>query len=474
MMRLDDTITAISTPIGTNGIGIVRLSGPEALSVADKVFLPADGKRPSEFASHTLRYGWIVNSSQFTVHSSQKKKNLQSGIVDEVLLTVMRAPKTYTKEDIVEINCHSGIVILKSIMELLLKSGARLALPGEFTKRAYLNGRIDLVQAEAVMDVINSQTQDALNAALGQLQGRLSGQISALRDSLVDILARLEASIDFSDQPVEPFSREELLKQTQVISQSVKRLLDSADKGTMLREGVTCVICGKPNVGKSSLLNALLKRDRAIVTPVPGTTRDSLEETIDLCGIPLRLVDTAGIMRATDLAEKEAVKRSRRCLQEAALVLLVLDAGQKLAADDFKIAGDIGRKPALVILNKQDLPAKIDICEAQNVLPGRKVLSVSALRGTAMDRLEKEIADFIWQGKAVCCDELLITNIRHKEALIRAQKSLARAVKAVKGRGAEIVALEMKEAQASLGQIIGDISCEDILERIFSQFCIGK
>jgi len=296
----DDTIAAISTPVGKSGIGIVRLSGRSALSIADKIFVPSDGKCPSQFPTHQLNYGWIKD-------------------IDEVLLSVMRAPRTYTREDIVEINCHSGIVILKKILELLLKHGARLAAPGEFTKRAYLSGRIDLAQAEAVLDVVNSQTHIALNVALGQLKGRLSRKVRALRKGLLDILTQLELSIDFSDQDVEPVSRQELSQRMNRLWQDLKELSESADKGTILRQGLACAICGKPNVGKSSLLNALLRRDRAIVTPIPGTTRDTLEETVDLSGIPLRLVDTAGISQGRNLAEKQAVKRSRTALKEADL-----------------------------------------------------------------------------------------------------------------------------------------------------------
>ena len=434
----------------------MRLSGKGALSIAEKVFVASNGKRPRQFPSHTLHYGWIKD-------------------IDEVLLGVMRAPRTYTREDIVEINCHSGIVVLRKILGLVLKCGARLATPGEFTKRAYLNGRIDLAQAEAVLDVINSQTQDALGAALRQLQGRLSRKISALRKNLLEILAQIEASIDFSDQDIEPKSLQELLKKVKQISRDLKELLDSADKGAILREGITCVICGKPNVGKSSLLNALLKRDRAIVTPIPGTTRDVLEETIDLFGIPLRLVDTAGIIQARDLVEKEAVKRSRKALKEADFAFLVLDASQRLTSEDFAISRYISQKPIFVVLNKQDLPAKITLDEVGEFLPGRKVLNVSALRGRGLNRLEKEATDFIWQGKVGSNANILVTNMRHRQALKKAKGALRRAIKALKiNQGVELIALEIKEAQKSLGEIIGEISCEDILERIFSQFCIGK
>jgi len=456
MMR-DDTIAAISTPIGKSGIGIVRLSGKKAISIAEKIFVTSNGKRLSSVESHTLYYGWIRD-------------------IDEVLLTVMRGPRTYTREDIVEINCHSGIVVLRQILELLLDLGVRLAAPGEFTKRAYLSGRIDLAQAEAVLDVINSKTAHALGAALGQLRGKLSKKISTLRKDLVDILMQLELSIDFSDQDIKAPSREQLLKQINKALEALNQLLDSARHGAVLRQGITCVICGKTNVGKSSLLNALLKKDRAIVTALAGTTRDILEESVDLDGIPLRLIDTAGIIKARNLAEKEALKRSRQYLKEAQLVLLVLDASRRLTAQDLAMSRYISKAAAFfVVLNKQDLPVKINREAAERLLPGRKVLSISALRGTGLDRLKKELADYIWQGRADSSVETLVTNIRHIEALKAGRNSLKRAIKAVKtSQSAEIIALEIKEAQSALGEIIGQIRCEDILERIFSQFCIGK
>jgi tRNA modification GTPase len=452
----NDTIVAISTPIGKSGIGIVRLSGSQAFAIADKIFVTSNGLRPSQFPTHTIHYGWIKD-------------------IDEVLLTVMRAPRTYTREDIVEINCHSGIVVLRRILELVLNSGARLALPGEFTKRAFLNGRIDLAQAEAVLDIINSQTQIALNAALEQLQGRLSKKINTLRRHVLDILTQLEATIDFADQDINPLTQDGLLAKIEEVSEDIKQLLDSADKGIILRQGVTCVICGKPNVGKSSLLNALLKRERAIVTALPGTTRDSLEETVDLLGIPLRLVDTAGLIKGRNVAEQEAVKRSRQQLKDAHLVLLVLDASQKMTSGDVAIKRYIANKPALVVLNKQDLPMRINMDQVNKVFPDRKTLTVSALTGIGIDRLERSIAEYIWQGNVTNCSENIVTNMRHKEALKQAYKFLKRAMRAEKtGQSAEIIVLEVKEAQNYLSEIIGQIRCEDILERIFSQFCIGK
>jgi len=452
----DDTIVAISTPVGKSGIGIVRLSGKDAVSIADKIFTGSDNKRPSKFPTHKLIYGRIKG-------------------IDEVLLSIMRAPKTYTKEDIVEINCHSGIVVLKKMLDLVLKCGARLAEPGEFTKRAYLNGRIDLTQAEAVLDIINSRTDKALEAALGNLEGRLSKKVKGLRKEVIDILTELELSIDFSDQDVKETSQDRLLKKIEKISRDLKELLDTAGKGAILRGGSSCVICGKPNVGKSSLLNALLRQDRAIVTAFAGTTRDLLEETKDVCGIPLRLIDTAGINKAHNLVEREAIRRSRKATKQANLVLFVLDASRKITSEDLAIVGSLMKRPAIVVLNKEDLPVKINKHRVSKLLPGRKVLSISALRGQGLDKLEEEIAQVIWQGKISSNGELLITNLRHKKALAKAQESVRSTIELIKaGQGAELIASEVKESQRALGEIIGEISCEDILERIFSQFCIGK
>lgn len=452
----DDTIVAISTPIGKSGIGIVRLSGRGAVAIADKIFISSKGKKLKQLPTHKLYYGWIKD-------------------VDEVLLSVMRAPRTYTKEDIVEINCHSGIVILKKVLDLVLKCGARLAQPGEFTKRAYLNGRIDLAQAEAVLDMINSKTEKALEVAVGQLQGRLSRKVKALRRKILDILTQLELSIDFSDQDVEQLTQDKLLMSIENILCDLGELLDSADKGAILRQGTSCVICGKPNVGKSSLLNALLKQDRAIVTAFAGTTRDLVEETRDLYGIPLRLIDTAGISKAENLAEKEAIRRSRKATKQASLVLFVLDGSCDLSSKDIAIAHSLLNRPVISVINKQDLPKKINLNRIKKLLPGKKLLSISALRNQGVEELEKEIADFIWKGKSSSNGEILITNVRHKQALYQAQQALKRAIKVLKIRqGAEVIALEVQEAQRSLGEIIGKISSEDVLNRIFSEFCIGK
>ncbi|MBN3038252.1 MAG: tRNA uridine-5-carboxymethylaminomethyl(34) synthesis GTPase MnmE [Candidatus Omnitrophica bacterium] len=473
----DDTITAISTPVGKSGIGIVRLSGKRSLQVAEKIFIAANGKRLCELPSHSMQYGWIVENSKLKIQNSKlkKKENKEAQIIDEVLLTVMRAPRTYTREDIVEINCHSGIVVLKRILELVLRKGARLAVPGEFTKRAYINGRIDLAQAEAVLDVINSKSELALKAALAQLQGKLSKKIRALRKSLLEILAQLEASIDFSDQEIGLDPSQKLLKRIAGIHKDLDELLRNAQTGMILREGITCVICGRPNVGKSSLLNALLKKERAIVTAVPGTTRDILEETLDLFGIPLLLIDTAGIIKWSNLAEKEAVRRSKQSINEASMVLLVVDASQKLSSEDYKISRANAKKPAFVLLNKCDLPPRVDIMKAQRLMPGRQVLRISALRGTGLDRLKEELAKSIWQGKASSNGEVLITNLRHARALKKAKRLLLSSIKAIKeAQGAEIVALEVKQAQEALGGIVGEIGCEDVLSEIFSQFCIGK
>lgn len=465
----DDTIAAVSTPTGKSGIGIVRLSGRDALAIAEKIFISAKKMPLSSIPTHTLQYGWVVDEK------NTKKTFASAHAVDEVLLSVMRAPKTYTREDIVEINCHSGIVVLRKILELVLCAGARLAEPGEYTKRAYLNGRIDLAQAEAVLDVINSKTNNALEVALTQLKGALSQKVKSLRFALIDIMTQLEAMIDFPDQDIEIQSMSQVLLCINSLEKEVNELLDSADKGAMLREGISCAICGRANVGKSSLLNRLLKRDRAIVTPIAGTTRDVLEETLDLFGIPLRLIDTAGIGRGENIAEKEAIKRSKQSIKEASVVLFMIDASEPLRHEDRNIAKSISKKLAFVVMNKKDLPAKVAEADVEKLLPRKKHLHISALRGTGLGQLEKELAKSIWQGKTGDQEQVLVSNIRHIQAFRLAKKFLHNSSKALKsGQSPEIVALELKGAQEALGEIVGEISSDEILGRIFSQFCIGK
>lgn len=454
-----DTIVAISTPIGEGGIGIVRLSGPLALPIADKVFRGKNGKLPSQLPTYTIHYGHIVNGNR---------------ILDEVILTVMRAPRSYTREDVVEINCHGGILPLKSVLELVLRKGARLAEPGEFTKRAFLRGRIDLAQAEAVVDVIRARTDLSLKVALSQLQGRLSEQIEGIKEGLLNLIALLEAAIDFPEEEVNPPSREEVEKEIREAEKEVSALLRTAREGRIIQEGLSVAIVGRPNVGKSTLMNALLKEERVIVTPVPGTTRDTVEDMVSLRNIPVKFIDTAGIREHRDLVEKEGIKRSREAIARADLVLFVVDGSEGLDKEDYQIWEEVKHRETLLVLNKVDLPLKTSPEELKKVFPGKRVVRISALTGKGLTRLETAIEGMVWRGE-VSGEPTFITRARHKEALTRAGESLGRARHALrKGLSEEFIVLDLREALTNLDSIIGETTTEDILERIFAEFCIGK
>lgn len=453
---LEDTIAAISTPIGEGAIGIVRISGRDAVKIADIIFRTKKDKLPSSFRSFTTHYGYVYDEGK---------------IVDEALLTLMRAPKSYTKEDMVEISCHSGIVPLKKTLDLVLKNGARAAEPGEFTKRAFLNGRIDLAQAEAVLDIIRSKTDASLKVAIGQLKGELSACLNEIKEELLTSLAHIEASIDFPDEGLEIISETNIKNKLEIIKGELSRLLESADAGIILREGITCVICGKPNVGKSSLLNVLLKKDRAIVTHIPGTTRDTIEEFANIDGIPFKLVDTAGIAPTEDIIEREGILRSREYLERSDLVLLVIDGNDYITDEDKMLLADTSDRPRIAVINKIDLPQKVDL----NALGSTPLVRVSAKFGDGIDELKKKMADTVWRGKVISSDGAVITNLRHKDALRCALKSVASAIEAIEDNlSPELIAIELKEALDSIGEIIGEIITDDLLDKIFSQFCIGK
>lgn len=461
---LDDTIVAVSTPLGEAGIGIVRLSGKESLSIADRIFVSKDKSTPSKYKTYTVHYGHIVDRSKITDHE----------IIDEVILTVMRKPRTYTKEDIVEINCHSGIIPLRKILELCLKCGARLAEPGEFTKRAFLNGRIDLVQAEAVLDIIKSRTDQSLKAAASQLEGHLSAEIGRIKDSMIDALVDVEASIDFPEEDINTRSKDELLQKINQISSSLRMLIESAQEGSILREGISCVICGKPNVGKSSLLNSLAKKDRAIVTAIPGTTRDFIEEPMNIKGIPLRLFDTAGITESQNIIEKEGIRRTRKLIQEADLIILVLDGSAALSSQDSELIEQVKAFKSICAVNKIDLPQRIEQDKIREAFPDRTV-SISATERIGLDNLSEVMAKMVYNGRLSSAGDILVTNLRHKDALERAYNSVAEAKKSLENLSAEeLLALDLKDALDALGDITGETAAEDILNKIFDTFCIGK
>ena len=478
--NLDDTIAAISTPIGQGGIGIIRLSGKDALVVADKVFMAKDGKRPSSYKTYTVHYGWVIQPSTIGHRPS-------TNIIDEVLLTVMRAPRSYTKEDIVEISCHSGIVVLREILDLVLANGARLAEAGEFTKRAFLNGRIDLSRAEAVMDIINAKTGLALSSGIKQLKGQLSVELKRIKKELLEVIALSEANIDFPEEEIEsvqatgqkavvglPIAQAKKIERIiNSVSNKIDGLLKSAKHGKILREGLSAVILGRANVGKSSLLNALLKEERAIVSPIAGTTRDAIEEIIDIQGIPLKIADTAGIIEPKDLIEKEALKRTRNYLNKANLVLLVLDASKKLGPNDRLLFKKVSGKAVIVVLNKSDLKVNIEQEEISRHFP--HLVQVSSLKGRGLRDLEEKIIQLCWEGRLEASDEIILTNSRHIRLLTQAKEALDRAWNSLEeGLSIEYVAEDLRVCRNFAARITGEEIEDDILDKIFSEFCVGK
>jgi len=456
-----DTIAAISTPLGTGGIGIVRISGPRSLAIAERLFRRRGKGRPTLF-SRRFYTGEILHPAD-------------GRVLDEVLLVYMASPKTYTREDVVEIQCHSGILVLQEILQAVLASGARLAEPGEFTKRAFLNGRLDLAQAEAVIDLIQAKTRRSLEIAHGQRAGRLSGEVDALQDDLLDFLALLEAEIDFPEEGLPEVSREELRRRLMVNRSGLEALLRTYEEGKLYREGLAVVIAGRPNVGKSSRLNSLLREERAIVTAIPGTTRDVIEETLNLSGIPLRIMDTAGLRRAQDAIEEEGVRRTRERLSQADLVIWVVDGSEPLTPEDLDLLALLGPRRTAIALNKNDLPRGFPPESLRERIPEAPLVSISALRGSGIEILKDEIRRMILAGKTESPGEILLSNLRHKQALEKARQALEQALESLTaGLSAEFVSLDLREAQRALGEIVGTHTSEDILERIFSQFCVGK
>lgn len=458
----NDTIAAISTSLGEGGIGIVRLSGTSAIKIAEKVFSSPNKKKLSSSRSHTVHYGHI-------------KVPETKEILDEVLVTVMRAPKTYTLEDVVEVSCHGGTVSLKKVLAQFLTEGARLAEPGEFTKRAFLNGRMDLSQAEAVLDIITSKTDASQKAALQQLKGEFSCEVQRIRSLLIDALSYVELRIDFSEEDVALPKLEEIRTKIESAFFGVKSMLKTADKGMLLREGASVVICGRPNVGKSSLMNALLKHDRVIVTPVAGTTRDVIEESINLNGIRVKVSDTAGIIETADRVEIEGIKRSKEKLASSDIVIFMLDASCELSRKDEEIYEAIKEKKCVIVINKIDLKRVLDEKDLKEKFASKRIIKVSALKKEGLEALEDALTEELLKGEMDAPESLLVTNMRHKELLEKAAKSLESAVKSSnENYKGELLASDLHEAVRFLGLIIGEEIEDDILERIFSQFCIGK
>lgn len=463
-MITDDTIAAIATPLGEGGIGIVRLSGKNSVAIAEKIFTSSKDKSLRNLKSYSLAHGYILDP--FTGER-----------IDEVLVSVMRAPHSYSREDVVEINCHGGMVTLRKTLEIFLKQGARLAEPGEFTKRAFINGRIDLSQAEAVLDLIRSKTDESVRIAVEQLQGGLSSTITSLRDRLLETCANVEAWIDFPEDEIEPASKHVLLGSMKEIGSELHALIKTYDEARFFREGLSTAISGRPNVGKSSLLNALLKKDRAIVTEVPGTTRDIIEEYLNINGLPLRIMDTAGIRDVNDIAEKEGVKRSLQSIENADLVIAVFDLSEPLKDDDFDVIEKINNKNAIIVLNKCDLPAAFDkdILTSRLTAKASHLLNISAVRGDGLEELKEKIFESCMKDWKEERQGVVVTNLRHKIALENAQAALNKAIYALtENHPLEILALELRDSLDRLGEIVGVVTTEDILNKIFNDFCIGK
>lgn len=453
-----DTIAAISTPRGEGGIGIVRLSGDESLGILSKIFKPKSKKDVKDIKSYTINYGHIYDGDE---------------LIDEVLVSVMKAPNTYTREDIVEINCHGGYLITQKVLELVLKNGAKIAEPGEFTRRAFLNGRLDLTQAEAVIDLIHGKTDKSISLSLNNLRGDLRDQINHLKKILLDVAAHVNVVLDYPEEGVDEPIPEHLIIELHNVKDTITKLVESYDKGKMIKEGIKTAIVGKPNVGKSSLLNSILREERAIVTSIAGTTRDTIEEIINIKGIPLIMVDTAGIRKTQDEVENIGVQKSKKMLKEADLVLFVLDSSRDFSDEDREIYDSIESEKVIGILNKIDMEKKLDITNLTKV---KKWIEISALENIGIDTLENEIYNFILSENIEDSSEkLIITNIRHKSALEKTKKSIENIFETIDmGYPMDLIAVDLNDALDSLSEVTGEISSEDLLDHIFSNFCVGK
>ena len=452
-MKEFDTICAIATALGEGGIAIIRISGDKALDIASKIFKPKSNDDIKNMKSYTMKYGHI-----YDVETNE--------LIDEVIISFMKGPKSFTAEDTIEINCHGGVVSTNKVLETVIKAGARLAEPGEFTKRAFLNGRIDLSQAEAVMDIITAKTDLAMKSALMQSNGYLSREINKLREYMLNILALVEFAVDFTedDEEIDPSIPLKVAESLEKSINEMNSLLKSADEGKLIREGLSLAIVGKPNVGKSSLLNALLRQKRAIVTDIAGTTRDIIEEYINLDGIPVKIIDTAGIRETEDIVEKIGVERSREKIQEADLVLLVLDSSRELDDEDKEIIDSVGDKKCVVILNKIDLESKID----------ENIISISAKEEIGLGDLKNTIKDLFFSGK-IDTESLIISNSRHKQALFRALENAEMALSKVRmNEYLDLISIFVTSALRALNEITGDELEEDLVNKIFGDFCVGK
>ena len=457
---METTIAAISTAMSTSGIGIVRISGEDAMEVISRIYRSKGGKkRIKEVPSHTIHYGYIYDGEE---------------LIDEVLVMIMRAPRTFTGEDTVEIDCHGGVFAMKRVLETVLKNGAEIAGPGEFTKRAFLNGRMDLSQAEAVMDVIQAKNEYALRSSIDQLKGSVQKAICDIREKIIYHIAYIESALDDPEHISLEGYPQELLEVVDKEQLEIKKLLKSSSDGKMIQEGIQTVILGKPNAGKSSLLNLLLGENRAIVTDIAGTTRDILEEYITLHGITLKIVDTAGIRETEDIVEKIGVDRAREMAQKADLILYVVDSSVPLDSNDEEIMSMLNGKKAIILYNKTDLKAAIEIDRLREKT-GHPVIPISAKEETGITELEEKIKDMFFGGELSFNDEVYITNARHKAALEEADKSLDLVRNSILGGLPEdFFSIDLMNAYENLGKILGESVGEDLVNEIFSKFCTGK
>ena len=455
-----ETIAAISTAYGLSGIGIIRISGDQAINIADKIFKSKNGKNLKSLDERKLNYGWIINPS------NEEK-------VDEVLTVYMKKPYTYTKEDLVEINCHGGIVSLRKILDIILEENCRLADRGEFTKRAFLNGRLDLTQAESVMDIISSKTEKSMSLSIDQLQGRLSKQVMQIVDDLIELKAHLEVNIDFPEYDEEELTKEKIKEQAEIMKEKIEKLISTADTGKIFKEGINTLILGKPNVGKSSLMNFLLNENRSIVTEVPGTTRDTIEEFVNLAGLPLNIIDTAGIRYTDDLVEKIGVQKAIDKIDDSDLIIMILDASKELEKDDEIILENIKNKKVIYLMNKTDLDTKIDL--SNHVELEKETIKISLLRDEGLEEIENKVKEEFLSGNIDTNKDLIVTNTRHKNLLKKADKSISELLEGIElGLSLECLEVDINDTINHLGEITGSTVSESVIEKIFANFCIGK
>ena len=453
---MEDTIGAIATAPGEGGIGIIRVSGEEALPAVENIF------RGKPLKNRQMTYGHIYD-------------NFTGECIDEVMTVYMKGPQSYTAEDVVEIQCHGSVVALRKILDLLLRNGIRLAEPGEFTKRAFLNGRLDLSQAEAVMDLVRAKTDKTFDVALHQLDGEFSREIREIRGGLMDVLVSLTVNIDYPDEDIEELTYEKLIQSLEQAEKRIAGLLNTADTGRILNEGLKIAIIGKPNVGKSSLLNALLGENRAIVTEIPGTTRDTIEEAVSIRNIPVRLTDTAGIRETEDLIEKIGIEKSKASFNEADLILFMLDASRSFEAEDQEITEYIGGRRAIVIVNKTDLEQKLPLQEIRERLPEACFMEAAIKKGRGVEEIKDKIEELVYGGRVKQGNSLIVTNVRHKNLLEQAYRVLGDAeVMARAGEPLELIEIDVNQAYTLLGEIIGEEVSDDIIQEVFSRFCLGK